>query len=429
MRVRLPVNICFFTLLLALVGVVNIASASRLTRPSLFLMQLLWIFLGILLVLGISFVRTRSLKLIAYPFYGIVIFLLLLVFVVGTSAKGSQRWLDLGLFRVQPSELAKLCMVFATARFCTDYEVPGGYRLRDLIRPFNLSRPIVFSVAVIFLLVTNKINTYLPFLGEANSAKTLLLVGGLLLITLLWFFLSFLQLQKEGWHIYQAVSLFDVVFLPFVLILAQPDLGTASIVLAICGSMILFCGMRPGSLIIATLYGICIAIVGWNFVLKDYQKQRVESFLNPEADVRGHGYHAAQSIIAIGSGQVLGKGFGEGTQTQLSFLPENHTDFVFSVLAEEWGFFASCIVLLLFLALIIAMLKVGARAQERFASLLVVGAAAVIFWHVTINVGMVTGILPVVGVTLPFVSYGGASLMTKMVAIGICTNVAIWRRA
>ncbi len=429
MRVRLPLDVCFYTLLLTLVGVVNIASASRLTRPSLFLMQILWIFLGVLLVLGISLVRTRSLKFIAYPFYSIVVFLLLLVLAIGTSAKGSQRWLDLGLFRMQPSELAKLCMVFATARFCTDYEIPGGYRLRDLIRPFNLSRPILFSTAIIVLLVTNKINTYLTFLGAANSTKTLLFIGGLLLVALLWFFLSFMQLREEGWHIYQAVSLCDVVLLPFALILVQPDLGTASIVLLISGSMILFCGMRAGSLVIAALFGICIAIAGWNFVLKDYQKQRVESFLNPEADVRGHGYHAAQSIIAIGSGQIFGKGFGEGTQTQLSFLPENHTDFVFSVLAEEWGFFASCLVLLLFLALIISMLKIAARVQDRFASLLVVGSAAVIFWHVTINVGMVTGILPVVGVTLPFVSYGGASLMTKMVAIGICTNVAIWRRA
>jgi cell division protein FtsW (lipid II flippase) len=429
MRVRLPLDICFYTLILAVVGVINIASASRLTRPSLFLMQFLWIFLGMLLVLGISMVRTRSLKLVAYPFYGIVVFLLLLVLVAGTSAKGSQRWLDLGLFRMQPSELAKLSMVFATARFCTDYEISEGYRLRDLIRPFNLSRPILFSIAIIIFLITNQINIYLPFLGEPNSVKTFLFIGSLLLIALLWFFLSFMQLRQEGWHIYQAVSLLDVVSLPFVLILIQPDLGTASIVMAISGSMILFCGMRAGSLVIAILFGIGIAIAGWNLVLKDYQKQRVKSFLNPEADIRGHGYHAAQSIIAIGSGQILGKGFGEGTQTQLSFLPENHTDFVFSVLAEEWGFFASCLVLLLFLALIISMLKIAARAQDRFASLLVVGAAAVIFWHVTINVGMVTGILPVVGVTLPFVSYGGASLMTKMVAIGICTNVAIWRRA
>ena len=188
MRVRLPLDVCFYTLLLTLVGVVNIASASRLTRPSLFLMQILWIFLGVLLVLGISLVRTRSLKFIAYPFYSIVVFLLLLVLAIGTSAKGSQRWLDLGLFRMQPSELAKLCMVFATARFCTDYEIPGGYRLRDLIRPFNLSRPILFSTAIIVLLVTNKINTYLTFLGAANSTKTLLFIGGLLLVALLWFF-------------------------------------------------------------------------------------------------------------------------------------------------------------------------------------------------------------------------------------------------
>ncbi|MDA0712928.1 MAG: FtsW/RodA/SpoVE family cell cycle protein [bacterium] len=426
--VRLPFGVCFFTLSLVFIGIINIASAARLTRPNLFLVQLLWLGIGILLAVGIAFVRTSSLKLIAYPFYGFVVFLLLLVLVMGTSAKGSQRWLEFGLFRLQPSELMKIAIVFATASFCTDYEIAGGYRLRDLIRPFNLSRPILFLFLLIFVFFKGKLSEWAPFLGEENSPKILLLVGVCLLFVCIWFFIALLQLRKEGWHIYQLVALIDIVIIPFALILAQPDLGTGTIVLTISASIILFCGMRFKSILIAALFGVGIAIVGWNFVLKDYQKQRVESFLNPEADIRGHGYHAAQSIIAIGSGQIFGKGIGEGTQTQLSFLPENHTDFIFAVLAEEWGFLFCLLVLLLFFGLITSMLKVGFKSQDRFGSLLVVGAAAIVFWHVTINVGMVIGILPVVGVTLPFVSYGGASFMTKMIAVGFCLNVAIWRR-
>ena len=150
--------------------------------------------------------------------------------------------------------------------------------------------------------------------------------------------------------------------------------------------------------------------------------------MNPAADTRDGGYQAAQSIIAIGSGQFLGKGFAEGTQTQLSFLPENHTDFAFAVLAEEWGFLGASMIVILFLMLILAMIRMAAKVQDVYGSLLIIGSAAMIFWHAVFNMGMVTGLLPVAGVPLPFLSYGGASMLTQMTAIGFCLNAAVWRR-
>ena len=151
--------------------------------------------------------------------------------------------------------------------------------------------------------------------------------------------MCFLQLAREGLHHRQLIAPMDIVLIPFALIVIEPDLGTSLIVVAIAGVMILFCGVRWQSLLIAGALGASTVVFGWNVLLKDYQKQRVETFLNPEADSLGAGYHSTQSMIAIGSGQTTGKGFMEGTQTQLSFLPENHTDFAFSVWAEEWGFF------------------------------------------------------------------------------------------
>jgi rod shape determining protein RodA len=302
----------------------------------------------------------------------------------------------------------------ATAKFCTDYEVYGGYRLRDLIRPFNLSRPVAMIAACLVSL--QKFPEYQWFA-----------VAGIF-VALIWMALSFRQIRREGFHFYQIVALGDVMVVPFLLIAVEPDLATGTIVLAISATMVLFCGMRTVSVLIAGVFAVSIALVGWNFFLKDYQKHRVHTFLDPDADIRGKGYQAMQSIIAVGSGQIIGKGFGEGTQTQLSFLPENHTDFVFSVLAEEWGFLGAVLVLALFLGLLLSMIQIAAKAHDRFASLLVIGAASVVFWHLLVNVGMVIGLLPVAGVPLPFVSYGGASMLIQVAALAICMNVSLWRK-
>lgn len=413
-RVRFPAGLVSYVLILSLVGVVNIASAARVTQPNLYLYQILWVLIAAILATAISFFQTRTLGLIAYPFYAGVMGLLVLVLLVGVVAKGGQRWIDLGFMRLQPSELAKIATVLATAKFCTDYEIHGGYRLRDLIRPMNFSRPLVLLALCAW--VIKKHPEYFWFAVPA--------IG----ISLIWLMLSFHQIHQEGFGFYQIIALGDVLLLPFLLIAVEPDLATAMIVLAISISMVLFCGVRTVSLLIAACFAVSIALVGWNFFLRDYQKHRVHTFLDPSADLRGKGYQAMQSMIAVGSGQIFGKGFGEGTQTQLSFLPENHTDFVFSVLAEEWGFLGVLLVLAMFLGLVLSMLQIAAKAQDRFASLLAIGAAAIVFWHMTVNVGMVIGLLPVAGVPLPFVSYGGASMLIQVAALAICINVSIWRK-
>jgi rod shape determining protein RodA len=215
--------------------------------------------------------------------------------------------------------------------------------------------------------------------------------------------------------------------LPVVLILVEPDLGTALTVAAIAFTVIFFAGIRWRY--IAAFLGASAASLWpvWNYVLKPYQKERILICLRPDLDPLGAGYHIRQSKIAIGSGKVWGKGFLEGTQNKLHFLPEKHTDFIFSVWAEEWGFVGSVAVLVLFGLLIYSLLRVARRSKDRFGLLLAVGMAGLIFWQVLVNIGMVIGLLPVVGITLPFVSYGGSSLLTLCLAIGIVENVSMRR--
>jgi len=213
---------------------------------------------------------------------------------------------------------------------------------------------------------------------------------------------------------------------PAALVLKEPDLGTALIVAAIGATVILFAGVRwkAIALLVAVVAGASLA--AWP-QLKPYQRKRVESFLNPEGDALGAGYHATQSMIAVGSGQGFGKGWGQGTQTLLSFLPEQHTDFIFSVWAEEHGFVGCLLLLALYYALVASGLTIAGNARDRFGRLVAVGATAMVFWHAFVNMGMVTGVLPVVGVTLPLMSYGGSSIVVVYVAMGLLANVGTRR--
>jgi rod shape determining protein RodA len=214
--------------------------------------------------------------------------------------------------------------------------------------------------------------------------------------------------------------------LPFLLIVKQPDLGTAMLVVLIAGSMTVFVKIERRSFIY--LFSACSVSVPlvW-FLLKGYQKQRILTFLDPDRDPLGAGYHIIQSKIAIGSGMIFGKGFLKGTQNALSFLPEHHTDFIFSVLAEEWGFVGSLFILLVFLILIIWGLSVAHGCRDPFGIILSTGITAMIFWQVFINIGMVMGLMPVVGVPLPFISYGGSSVVSLMICIGILMNISMRR--
>ena len=213
---------------------------------------------------------------------------------------------------------------------------------------------------------------------------------------------------------------------PFLLIVKQPDLGSAMLVLLLAGSMLLFVGVHWRTVVGGGLSFIILTPVIWRF-LKDYQKQRVLTYLNPEGDPLGAGYHIIQSKIAVGSGMFWGKGFLQGTQSQLSFLPEQHTDFVFSVFAEEWGFMGSAVLLLLYLGLTLWGLQIARDCKERFGYLLALGVSALLFWQVFVNMCMVTGMMPVVGIPLPLFSYGGSSLITTMLEVGILLNIRMRR--
>jgi rod shape determining protein RodA len=363
---RLLRHVDWLVLLLAAsiagIGVVTVSSATSGPMDTglgpLAWKQLLWVGLGLLGAAVALWVDYRKLERYAYAIYVAVMVLLVLVPAIGYIGGGSRRWIRIGVFTLQPSELAKLALVLVLARFFHRDAAREAYRLRDLVWP-----------ALLFLL-------------PAGS------------------------------------------------ILVQPDLGTVVVLGLIFASMVLVAGIRLRSLAWFALFGaLALFVAGpqlWSH-LKPYQQKRIVTFLDPGSDPLGAGYHIIQSKIAVGSGKVWGKGYRRGTQNRLHFLPEQHTDFIFSVFAEEWGFFACAFLLVLYFALVWRGLQVASRAKDRFGALLAFGVTATIFWQVFVNVGMTTGMLPVVGITLPFFSYGGSSMITLWVGLGLVANVAMRR--
>ncbi|MBI5695440.1 MAG: rod shape-determining protein RodA [Nitrospirae bacterium] len=221
-----------------------------------------------------------------------------------------------------------------------------------------------------------------------------------------------------------------LVMVPVLLVVKQPDLGTGLMMLFIFCGMVVAAGIRVKSFLTLAVTGLLAAPLAWSVFwghLKDYQKKRILVFLSPDSDPSGAGYHVIQSKIAIGSGALTGKGYLNGTQSQLSFLPERHTDFIFSVVSEEWGFVGSLLLLLLFLFIILWGIETANKAKDRFGAMVAVGIVSMLVFHVVINVGMTLGIMPVVGVPLPLVSYGGTSAMTTLLALGLLFNVNMRR--
>ena len=216
--------------------------------------------------------------------------------------------------------------------------------------------------------------------------------------------------------------------IPFVLVLKQPDLGTAMLILA-SGAFVLFMGgLRWRWISAAVAAAVPIAVAMWYFVLHDYQKRRIHTFLDPESDPLGSGWNIIQSKAAIGSGGVFGKGWLQGTQSHLDFLPESHTDFIIAVLGEEFGLVGICLLLMIYLVLIGRGLFITAQAQTLFGKLLAGSITMTFFVYVFVNIGMVSGLLPVVGVPLPFISYGGTSLVTLMTGFGVLMSVHTHRK-
>lgn len=222
-------------------------------------------------------------------------------------------------------------------------------------------------------------------------------------------------------HLFMPTMLMAI---PCGLIMLQPDLGTAMIIALTFGSMMMFMRIKTRTLAIILIAAAIALPSVYKFGLKPYQRQRIVSFLDPMSDPKGSGYNSIQSMIAVGSGQVFGKGYKKGTQSQLNFLPEHHTDFIFSVFSEEHGFVGCFILLGLYLIFLSNGLSVAYQSHDKFGILLAFGIVTIFFWHVFVNMGMVMGMLPIVGVPLPFLSYGGSALLTSIAGVAILTNIA-----
>lgn len=233
--------------------------------------------------------------------------------------------------------------------------------------------------------------------------------------------------RPSGYALRDLVPVGLLIGVPMFLVLQEPDLGHTLMLLFISSSMLAYERFERRAVLTVAVLAVVLAPLMWLFVLRDYQKNRILTLLDGKADVRGAGWHARQSRVAVGSGGLFGKGHGDGTQVAGGFLPENHTDFVFANLAEEQGFVGGALVLGIYLFIILGALRSAAMARDRFGGHVAVGVAALVFWHVVMNMGMVLNVLPVTGVTLPLMSYGGTSVLTVMAAMGLLLNVNLRR--
>lgn len=231
----------------------------------------------------------------------------------------------------------------------------------------------------------------------------------------------------SGYKLWELATPAMLVAVPVGLVIVQPDLGGAMLLLLVMGALFLFVRIELWTLAAGAVMAMVAAPLAYFFALSPYQQDRILVFLNPELDPRGKGYNTIQSKIAIGAGELFGRGWTHGTQSKLKFLPAHHTDFIFSVLAEEWGFLGCMVVLVLFFALLFIGIRTARRSKERFGAVLAFGLVAIFFWQIFVNVGGAIGLLPVTGVTLPFLSYGGSSLLLNYAMVGLLLNIGMRR--
>ncbi len=296
-------------------------------------------------------------------------------------------------------------------------------------RRFERSAYLWYGITLVFLLLV-------PILGSSGGGARRwinlrifsLQPSELTKISLLLVLARYFHLivPADGYRLRDLIYPGILIAIPAGLVLVEPNLGTATVLGLLSMTIVFAAGIRPGSLALLGAAAGGLLPVLWQH-MKPYQKQRILSFLNPDTDPLGTGYHMIQSKISIGSGMLWGKGFLQGTQSRLDFLPEKHTDFIFAVLAEEWGFVGVVVLLVLYAALLGRLLEIAWKARDRFGSCIAIGGVAVVFWQLLINIGMNIGILPVVGVPLPLLSYGGSSLLTMMIAMGLALNVSTRR--
>ena len=288
----------------------------------------------------------------------------------------------------------------------------------------------IYALSIFFLLVVMAIGvarggaqSWIP-LGPVNFQPIEFTKLSIVIVLAKWFHD---HPSLSGYRLWELFIPGLLVAVPVGLVVIQPDLGGALLLLMMMAAVFLFVRIELWTLATAGVAAIIAAPLAYFFALSPYQQARILVFLDPEAEPRGRGYNTIQSKIAIGAGQLFGRGFNNGTQSKLKFLPAHHTDFIFSVLAEEWGFVGCISVLLLFFLLLFLGLRTAKRAKERFGVVLAFGLVAMFFWQIFVNVGGAIGLLPVTGVTLPFLSYGGSSLVVNFAAIGLLLNIGMRR--
>lgn len=351
----------FFSILMAMsaVGLLNLYSASSGFESSgeanYFKHQFIWsgICLGILIVsLTIHY---RRFYMMSYVIYGLTVFLLVLVLIVGKKVAGHQSWLVFGPITLQPTETGKIGLIFGLSKYLSNWN--GGKKA---------------SI-------------------------------------------------KELW------PSMIILIIPMALVLMQGDLGSSLFYVLIYGTIIILQGIQTKIIAVISIVSIAICILAYLFFLSPYQKNRILNFLNPENDRRGSGYHLFQSKIAVGSGGLVGKGFMKGDNHKLKFIPERHTDFIFAVLAEEWGFFGGFFLLFLYTLFIYFCLDTAAKTTDRFSFFICIGSTCLFFWHMVINLGGMLGLMPLTGVPLPFMSYGGSALLNNWIMAGVVININMRR--
>lgn len=347
---RLNWQIIALILLLSTIGILMLKSAGTGSGQDWMIRQLKFFFAFFPIMIIIALTNIKFWYRLAYPMYAFGILLLIGVAVAGHNALGATRWIRIAGINVQPSEIMKVFMVIALARYFYDIKAEKITKLTSLIPPIG------------------------------------------------------------------------IIIAPALLIFKQPDLGTA-LILLIVGVIVLFCaGIKKRYFSIAGILTVSAIPFLWVFILYDYQKRRVLTFLNLENDPLGSGYNIMQSKIAIGSGGLTGKGYLKGTQGQLNFLPEKQTDFIFTMLAEETGFIGAISAIFLYCLLIYFGTKSALRVNHQFGKLIIIGIINILFIHMFVNIGMTSGLLPVVGAPLPLISYGGTITATMLIGFGFLLN-------
>ena len=401
MREGLDRGVLAAVALLLTFGIAVLYSAGQTDVPTnamgAWLRQLVWVGVGVVAAFVTFRLSPRLLEWGAPAIYGLALVLLVLVLFVGTgagSAAGSKSWLAIGGIRVgQPVELAKLAVVLLLARYLSSRREPPD-SLRELMVPCVMA-----GVPMLLVLAQPDLGSAIVFMGIlfamlfwAGVRPSLLLLLASPAVSLL------LSADTRLWGVW-------MLLLAVLLVIWRPFVAEAVLVYVVNSAM-----------------GV-IAIMLWNR-LKPYQQKRLSTFLNPEIDPANAGYQAIQSKVAIGSGGVIGNGYTEGPQKRLAFLPEQHTDFIFSVVGEELGFLGVLVALGLFIALFLSLVRIARRATDPFGGLVVVGILGLFFTHVFENIGMTVNVMPITGIPLPFFSYGGSFLLATAIALGLVLRVA-----